>query len=96
MAATTSGLRPVGTADETTGEEQAHGLKRGQAAAVVLSVVLGVAVAGYGLAGSYVTVSELATRHDVPLAGWVPAGLDGGLVAVVALVAQRRIRSIGS
>jgi len=42
-------------------------------------------VAGYGLAGSYVAVSELAARHDVPLAGWVPAGLDGGLVAVVVL-----------
>lgn len=89
MAATASGLRPIGAADvsvdEAAGEKQVQGLSRGQAAAVVLSVGLGVVVAGYGLAGSYVTVSELAARHDVPLAGWVPIGLDGGLVAVVVL-----------
>jgi hypothetical protein len=89
MAATASGLRPVGGVDvsvaEPAGEKQVQGLSRSQTAAVVLSVGLGVMVAGYGLAGSYVAVSELAARHDVPLAGWVPAGLDGGLVAVVVL-----------
>jgi hypothetical protein len=89
MAATMSGLGPVGSAnvrtDEATGEEKAQGLSRGQTVAVVLSVGLGGLVAGYGLAGSYVAVSELAARHGVPLAGWVPAGLDGGLVAVVIL-----------
>jgi uncharacterized protein DUF2637 len=89
MAATTSGLRPVGatdlSTDETTGEEQVQGLSRGQTAAVVLSFGLGVVVAGYGLAGSYVAVSELAGLHGVPLTRWVPAGLDGGLVAVVVL-----------
>ena len=89
MATTASSLRPVrvegmGT-DETVGEEQVPRLSRGQTAAVMLSVGLGVVVAGYGLVGSYVAVSELAVRHDVPLAGWVPAGLDGGLVAVVIL-----------
>jgi hypothetical protein len=60
--------RPVGSADvstdETTGEKQVQGLSQGQTAAVVLSVGLGVVVAGYGLAGSYVAVSELAARHD--------------------------------
>jgi hypothetical protein len=71
--------------DETVDEEQVPRLGRGQIAAVMLSVGLGVVVAGYGLVGSYVAVSELADRHDVPLAGWVPAGLDGGLVAVVVL-----------
>jgi hypothetical protein len=89
MASSTSGLRLGGVADvstdETTSEKQVPGLSRNQAAAVVLSVGLGVVVAGYGLAGSYVAVSELAARHGVPLAGWVPAGLDGGLVAVVVL-----------
>jgi hypothetical protein len=89
MTATAKGLRPVRVegmgVDETVGEEQAPRLSRGQTAAVMLSVGLGVVVAGYGLVGSYVAVSELATRHDVPLAGWVPAGLDGGLVAVVVL-----------
>jgi hypothetical protein len=60
-------------------------LSRGQTAAVVLSVGLGVVVAGYGLAGSYLSISELADRHDVPLAALVPAGIDGGLVAVVVL-----------
>jgi hypothetical protein len=49
-------------------------LSRGQTAAVVLSVGLGVVVAGYGLAGSYLSISELAERHDVPLAWLVPAG----------------------
>jgi hypothetical protein len=48
-------------------------------------VVLGLLVAGYGLAGSYVTISALAARHDVPLPGLVPVGIDGGLVAVVVL-----------
>jgi hypothetical protein len=65
-------------------EEQVQ-LSRGQAAAVVLSVGLGVVMAGYGLAGSYLSISELADRHDVPLAALVPAGIDGGLVAVVVL-----------
>jgi hypothetical protein len=37
------------------------------------------------LAGSYVTVSELAARRGVPLPVLVPAGIDGGLVAVVVL-----------
>jgi hypothetical protein len=66
-------------------EGQAGGLGCGQSVAVTMSVTLGVAVAGYGLAGSYVTVSRLAAQRGVPLAGLVPAGIDGGLVAVVVL-----------
>lgn len=42
-------------------------------------------VAGYPLAGSYLTISELAERHDAPLAWLVSAVTDGGLVAVVVL-----------
>jgi hypothetical protein len=38
---------------------------------VITSVALGVAVAGYGLAGSYVSIAELAERHRVPLAEFV-------------------------
>lgn len=52
---------------------------------VITSVVLGVVVASYGLAGSYVSIAELAERHHVPLADFVPMGIDGGLVAVVVL-----------
>lgn len=67
----------------------APGVKRalttGQAAVVALSVMLGLVVAGYGFAGSYVTVPALAARQGVPLAGLVPAGINGGLVAVVVL-----------
>lgn len=66
-------------------EARAHRLSRGQTAAVAVSVVLALMVAGYGFAGSYVAVSELAGRYGVPLAWLVPAGIDGGLVAVVVL-----------
>jgi hypothetical protein len=89
MTATASGQRPVGAegvrVDKAAGEVPVQRLSRGQTAAVVLSVGLGVGVAGYGLAGSYLSVSELAVRHDVPLAALVPAGIDGGLLAVVVL-----------
>jgi hypothetical protein len=71
--------------DEVTSEVQVRRLSRGQTAAVVLSMDLGVMMAGYGLAGSYLTISVQAERHDVPLAWLVPAGIDGGLVAVVVL-----------
>jgi hypothetical protein len=53
--------------------------------AVVVSVVLGLVVFGYGMVGSYVTVSELAAHRRVPLAAFVPAGIDGGLISVVVL-----------
>lgn len=89
IATTMNGSRPIYTAGlgtrETTGREREQRLSRGQAMAVTTSIVLGVAVAGYGLASSYMSVAELARRHDVPLASLVPAGIDGGLVAVVVL-----------
>jgi hypothetical protein len=71
--------------DGCVAECQSRRLSSGQSAAVVVSVAFGLVVAAYGLAGSYVTVSGLAARHRVPLAGWVPAGIDGGVVAVVVL-----------
>ncbi|WP_170160453.1 DUF2637 domain-containing protein [Prauserella muralis] len=51
----------------------------------MVSVMLGLAVAGYGIAGSYETLSELAARKGLPLPGLVPLGIDGGFVGVVAL-----------
>jgi uncharacterized protein DUF2637 len=54
-------------------------------ATVATSIALGVVVAGYGLTGSYLSIADLADRHNVPLAKLVPAGIDGGLVAVVVL-----------
>jgi hypothetical protein len=59
--------------------------KRWQSVAVGVSAALGLVVFGYGMAGSYVTVSELAARRGVPLAASVPAGIDGGLISVVVL-----------
>ena len=79
LRANANGARPLAPA-----KEQVQ-LSRGQTAVVVLSVGLGVVVASYGLAGSYLSISELADRHDVPLAALVPASIDGGLVAVVLL-----------
>lgn len=78
--------RPL-EADESVADDPARvwRLSRGQAVAVGVSVILGLVVGGYGLAGSYVTVSELAGQRSVPLASLVPAGIDGGLVAVVVL-----------
>jgi Protein of unknown function (DUF2637) len=60
-------------------------LSRGQRAAIGVSVALGLGLAGYGVAGSYKTVSGLAERRDIPLASLVPVGIDGGLIGVVVL-----------
>src|SRR5882757_9617012 len=60
-------------------------LSRGQRTAVGISVTLGLALAAYGMAGSYETVSDLARREWVPLPGLVPVGIDGGIVGVVVL-----------
>jgi hypothetical protein len=49
--------------------------------AVGVSAALGLVVFGYGLAGSYLTVSNLAARRGVPLVAFVFAGIDGGLMA---------------
>lgn len=72
-------------ADLVTGETPVPGLTRAQVMAVGISVALGLVVFGYGMAGSYVTVSDLAARRGVPRAAFVPAGIDGGLVSVVVL-----------
>jgi Protein of unknown function (DUF2637) len=60
-------------------------LSGGRRAAVGVSVALGLGLAGYGVAGSYQTVSDLAERRDIPLASLVPVGIDGGLIGVVVL-----------
>lgn len=70
---------------ESVAGDRAERLSRGQVVVVALSIGLGLTVGGYGLVGSYITVSELAARRGVPLASLVPAGIDGGLVAVVVL-----------
>lgn len=85
VAAASLGDVPPRVRDRSAASDPRRTLSSGQVAAVALSVALGLVVAGYGLAGSYVTVSELAARRGVPLAGLVPAGIDGGLVAVVVL-----------
>lgn len=61
------------------------GLSPGQRAAVAVSVMLGLGLAAYGVAGSYKTVSALAIKRGVPLAPLVPVGIDGGLIGVVVL-----------
>lgn len=61
------------------------GLSGGQRLAVGVSVLLGLGLAAYGVAGSYNTVSILAERKGLPLARLVPVGIDGGLIAVVVL-----------
>lgn len=69
----------------STAEGPVRRLSHAQVVAVATAVTLGLIVAGYGLAGSYVTVSGLAARRGVPLPGLVPAGIDGGVLAVVAM-----------
>jgi hypothetical protein len=71
--------------DRTRGEDRPGRLSRAQVAVLSSSIVLAVLVACYGFAGSYATVSDLAGSRGVPLAMWVPAGIDGGLVALVVL-----------
>jgi Protein of unknown function (DUF2637) len=61
------------------------GLSGGQRIAVGVSVMLGLGLAAYGVAGSYQTVSGLAERRGVPLAPMGPVGIDGGLIGVVVL-----------
>jgi len=88
-AALVNDVRPVETiglsAHDPSARDRGRRLSRRQTATVAMSIALGVVVAAYGLAGSYVSVADLADRHQVPLAALVPAGIDGGLVAVVVL-----------
>ncbi|MDT0303992.1 DUF2637 domain-containing protein [Streptomonospora wellingtoniae] len=60
-------------------------LSGGQRAAVVLAVAGMVAVGAYGLVISYVTVKELALDLAMPLPAVFPLGIEGGLVAVLAM-----------
>jgi Protein of unknown function (DUF2637) len=89
IAAAVNGARPheaIGLgAHDPSARDRRRRLSRGQTAAVAMSIAMGVVVAGYGLAGSYLSIADLADRHNVPLAALVPAGIDGGLVAVVVL-----------
>lgn len=48
-------------------------------------VLITLALAAYGAAGSYVSVRDLAAAHHVPLPALVPVGIDGGLLGTVAL-----------
>jgi hypothetical protein len=67
------------------GSARFRSLSRGQSVAVAVSVLLALVVFGYGMVGSYVTVSDLAARRGIPLAAFVPAGIDVGLISVVVL-----------
>jgi hypothetical protein len=60
-------------------------LSGGQLLAVGASTLFGLALAAYGVAGSYETIFALADRKGVPLAEFVPAGIDGGLIGVILL-----------
>jgi len=66
-------------------EERSVRLSGGQRLAVAVSVLLGLGLAAYGVAGSYKTVSVLAAKRGVPLAPLVPVGIDGGLIGVIVL-----------
>ncbi len=60
-------------------------LSTGQRAAVALAVAGMVAVGAYGLVISYVTVAALAVDLAMPLPAVFPLGIEGGLVAVLAM-----------
>jgi len=64
---------------------QPQRLARCQIVVIVFATALGLALAGYGAAGSYETIRELANQHGLPLPGLVPVGIDGGLVGTVVL-----------
>lgn len=60
-------------------------LSRGQIVVIVFATFLGLALACYGVVGSYATIRELADQRGLPLPGLVPAGIDGGLIGTVVL-----------
>lgn len=64
---------------------QSQRLSRCQIAVIVFATVLGLALAGYGAAGSYETIRELADQRGLPLPYLVPVGIDGGLIGTVVL-----------
>ena len=69
--------------NEHRGRWRAIGSAAGIGAAVTLVISLALGLAAYAAAASYKSVSALATRLGVPI-GWLcPAGIDGGLLAII-------------
>ncbi|RJQ77717.1 DUF2637 domain-containing protein [Pseudonocardiaceae bacterium YIM PH 21723] len=54
----------------------------GQRMMLWAAALTAVALAAYGVAGSYSTIATLADQKDVPLPWLVPVGLDGGFLGV--------------
>jgi hypothetical protein len=57
----------------------------GEIFVIVFAIVLGLALACYGAAGSYETIRELADQRGLPLPFLVPVGVDWGLIGAVVL-----------
>lgn len=55
----------------------------GLGAVVSTVIALALGLAAYAAAASYKSVSDLAARDGVPLAWLTPAGIDGGLLAII-------------
>jgi hypothetical protein len=64
---------------------QPQRLSRCQVVVIVFATLLGLALAGYGAAGSYETIRGLADQRGLPLPDLVPVGIDGGLIGTVVL-----------
>lgn len=62
---------------------RAIGSATGIGAVVAIVIALALGLATYAAAASYKSVSALATRLGVPLAGLCPIGIDGGLLAII-------------
>jgi Protein of unknown function (DUF2637) len=62
---------------------RAIGSATGIGAVVTVVIALALGLAGYAAAASYKSVSDLAARDGVPLAWLTPAGIDGGLLAII-------------
>ena len=60
-------------------------LSRAQRWAVVGVALAAGCLLAYGVAGSYTSVTHLASVHGVPLPRLVPVGIDGGLAGTVLL-----------
>lgn len=60
-------------------------LTRSQQLALTGAIGLALALATYGVVGSYTTISAKAAELGVPLPHLVPIGIDGGLIGVVVL-----------
>lgn len=64
-----------------------HARRRDWRAVLVFASVLAVAgiLVGWGLAGSYQSLSQLAARHGVPSPRFFPVGVDGALIGFLVL-----------